>query len=278
MPDFKHVRMDLLDGPPNPMRSDSFAEGMAELISSIAEEGLHQPIGVRAKPDGRYRVIFGHRRSYACQELKWAEIPALVYAEHEGDDDTAMGSENFQRSSVNMAEEARFYRRMVTDRGMSQAEISRRWKRPPARVSQLLSLTEGNDEILHALGASAISLAQAVEIAKIGDDYGREQALHYASHDGLSAQMIRVWAEGREVSGISQSIQELKESGADQGAVNYRQQVQCNMCSQWPRLEDAVHRMMCNDCWGLLVQLYESYHSQMQAMQQAEGVEGKEGH
>lgn len=278
MPVFRYIQLALIDSPDNPMRSDSFTEGMAELISSIAEEGLHQPIGVREQPNGRFTIIFGHRRSFACQELKWETVPAFVYAENEGDNDTAMGTENFQRTQVNQAEEAAFYHRMQTERDMSIAEICRRWKRPPQRVAALLSIYEGHPDVLAALAAGQISIAQATELNKFTDDFGREQHLHYAAHDGLSAQMIRLSREQREATGQDVEIQRLKEEGQAEGAINYRSQVQCHLCQEWPKLEDAVHRMLCNDCSNLVLQLYEGYRQHLAALEQGQGAGHEEGH
>lgn len=82
-------------------------EAIRQLAESIGLHGLQQPLGVVNKPDGRYRLVFGHRRLEAVKSLGWEEVDCRVMGRL--DDDVIQeirAVENLQRQDLNYVEEA----------------------------------------------------------------------------------------------------------------------------------------------------------------------------
>ena len=170
---------------PNPYQPRSvFAPGpLAELVASLRETGMVQPILVRRRGD-RYQIIAGERRHRAAQALGLPTVPVVV---RDVPDDRLLELaliENIQRAELSPLEEAHAYERLQRELGLTQEEIAKRVgkERPTiANVLRLLRLTreardllaEGRIDAGHARALLALERAEdqaalAREAAKKG--------------------------------------------------------------------------------------------------------------
>lgn len=133
---------------PNPFqpRRDFKEEELAELASSIRENGLLQPIVVRPagnRPGAdRWELVAGERRWRAVTRLGWKDVPALV---REVDDRTLLVLalvENLQRSELGAMEEAEGYQQLVDGFGLSQKEVAEAVGRDRSTVANMLRLLQ----------------------------------------------------------------------------------------------------------------------------------------
>lgn len=137
---------------------------LAELSASMRESGLLQPVVVRPADGGTYELIAGERRWRAAQQLGWAEIGAVV---REVDDQTLLTLalvENLQRDALSAIDEARGYRRLIDDFGVSQTEVGGlvgRSRSTVANALRLLGLPASVQEMVH-VGALATGHARAL--------------------------------------------------------------------------------------------------------------------
>ena len=137
---------------PNPYQPRSvFAPGpLAELVASLRETGMVQPILVRRRGE-RYQVIAGERRHRAAQALGLETVPVVV---RDVPDDRLLELalvENIQRAELTPLEEAHAYERLQRELGLTQEEIAKRVgkERPTiANVLRLLRLTREARELL----------------------------------------------------------------------------------------------------------------------------------
>lgn len=118
---------------------------LAELSESIREYGLIQPITVRPLESGYYQIIAGERRWRASRMAGLTEVPVRVIT---ADEQRAMEMalvENLQREDLNPIEEAKGYRALLDDYGMTQDEVAQSVgkSRPAvANAMRLLALSE----------------------------------------------------------------------------------------------------------------------------------------
>jgi ParB family chromosome partitioning protein len=127
---------------PNPRQPrEVFDEdAMAELVHSVREVGLLQPIVVRPAGPGRYELIMGERRWRAAAAAGLTSIPAIVRAT---DDDVMLRDallENLHRAQLNPLEEAAAYDQLLTDFGCTHEELAARIGRSRPQISNTLRL------------------------------------------------------------------------------------------------------------------------------------------
>lgn len=115
---------------------------LPELMTSIRENGLLQPVGVKRNPDGNYTLIWGYRRFLACKKLGHKTIPAVIFIDADEDMTEEQffiinSTENLQRRDNNLKEFGRICQ--ILRKTMSVSEISARLGVPSSRVQSALS-------------------------------------------------------------------------------------------------------------------------------------------
>jgi ParB family transcriptional regulator, chromosome partitioning protein len=188
-------------------------EAMAELVHSVREVGLLQPVVVRrtGQQDGqdRYELIMGERRWRATAEAGLETIPAIV--RETGDDAMLRDAllENLHRSQLNPLEEAAAYQQLLDDFGCTHEELSTRIGRSRPQISNTLRLLKLSPPVQRRVAAGVLSAGHARALLGISD---------VDAQDRLAA---RVVAEGISVRGLEEIVA-VGESGDDGEAVRFR--------------------------------------------------------
>jgi ParB/RepB/Spo0J family partition protein len=112
-----------------------------ELMASIKQHGLEQPIGVGQTKSGKYTLIFGHRRLTACKKLGWKTIPAKISDEPDLKDFLLLNvTENIQRKDVTVIELGRVCDRLKRQMDMNEKEIATSLSIPLGKVKDAMSI------------------------------------------------------------------------------------------------------------------------------------------
>ena len=141
-------------------RQQSNAEKMEELIASIKEKGVIQPVLVRPKEEG-YELIAGERRLRAAKKLGFAQLPAIIKDVEDAEALQLALIENIQREELNPLEEAQAYQQLISGFGFTQEKIARLMGKDPSSVSNTLRLLKLPQEIQTALRKGMISMGHA---------------------------------------------------------------------------------------------------------------------
>lgn len=145
----------------NQPRKEFDKEKLAELIASIKEVGLLQPVVVRELAPNSYELIAGERRFRAAHEVGLDIIPVIIRSvADQGSLEQAL-AENLHRVELNPLEEAAAYQSLIDDFGLTQQEVADRVKRNRATISNTIRLTELPVEIQKFLVEGALSAGHA---------------------------------------------------------------------------------------------------------------------
>ncbi|MHB1017950.1 MAG: ParB/RepB/Spo0J family partition protein [Coriobacteriia bacterium] len=172
---------------PNPgqPRTDIKEEQIAELADSIKKVGVLQPILVRAHGAG-YQIIAGERRWRASRAAGLDRVPVRVMAISDTEALALALIENLQRSDLNPIEEARGYRRLIAEYGMTQAELAERVSKSRSAVTNTLRLLDLPDDIQEMLYEGRLSAGHARAILSVADDDRRHTLARKCVDEGLS--------------------------------------------------------------------------------------------
>jgi ParB family transcriptional regulator, chromosome partitioning protein len=122
-------------------RKDFAPEALQELMDSIRQHGIIQPLIVR-QSGGRYELIAGERRWRAAQELGLSDVPVIIRSANDLEVLELSLIENLQRSDLNAIEEAHGYARLAEEFGMTQEEIAVKVGRSRAAVANAMRLLD----------------------------------------------------------------------------------------------------------------------------------------
>lgn len=166
-------------------RSAFKAEKLGELIASIKEKGIVQPILVRKSAAG-YEIIAGERRFRAARELGLRKIPVIV---KDVDDASAMQLalvENIQREDLNPIEEAKAYKRLIEEFGFTQEQTARAVGRDRSSVANTLRLLSLPDKIQQLVLDDIITMGHARALLTVSDRRRQERICDKLVRKGLS--------------------------------------------------------------------------------------------
>lgn len=155
---------------PNPFqpREDFDVEAMNELVQSIREKGIIQPILVRPKGEF-YELIAGERRLRAANILQIKEIPVIIREADDRDSLEIALIENIQRKELNPIEEARAYQYLIDKFKLTQDEVSEVLGRARVTVTNILRILKLPVEIQKEIKNGRISFAHGRALLEIVD-------------------------------------------------------------------------------------------------------------
>jgi ParB family chromosome partitioning protein len=135
-------------------------EALAELVASIKEKGILQPVLVRPTPDG-YELVAGERRFRAAEAAGLSSIPAVVRKLTDREALEAALVENVQRADLNPIELAEGYQRLHQEFSLSQEKVAERVGKDRATVANTLRLLRLPTPVRQALVEGRISAGHA---------------------------------------------------------------------------------------------------------------------
>lgn len=181
---------------PNPRQPRSVfdEQDMAELVHSIKEVGLLQPIVVRSvgERDGQpaYELIMGERRWRATQKAGLETIGAIV---RDTDDDDLLRDallENLHRSQLNPLEEAAAYQQMLQDFGCTQEELADRIGRSRPQVTNTLRLMKLPPAVQRRVAAGVLSAGHARALLSVQNHEVQDRLAARVVAEGISVRAL----------------------------------------------------------------------------------------
>ncbi|MFA6378203.1 MAG: ParB/RepB/Spo0J family partition protein [Candidatus Omnitrophota bacterium] len=149
-------------------RKEFKEEKLSDLISSIKEKGVLQPLLLRRKGDG-YELIAGERRLRAAQFLKIEKVPAIIKSATDEESLILALIENIQREELNPIEESKAYKRLVEDFGFTQDHVAQSVGKDRTTVTNMLRLLSLPDEIQLSISSGDFSVGHARTILSVKD-------------------------------------------------------------------------------------------------------------
>lgn len=221
-----YAELPIADITPNARQPRSIfeEEALNELVHSIKEIGLLQPIVVRRLGD-KYELVAGERRWRASQVAGLTRIPAII---RETNDDAMLRDallENLHRAQLNPLEEAAAYQQLLDDFGCTQDQLAQRIGRSRPQVSNTLRLLRLPPNVQRRVAAGVLSAGHARAL------------LGLPSHEAMEALATRIVAEGLSV----RSTEELVAVGG--GATKRKEPKQKRAKLHAPGLQDLADRM-----------------------------------
>lgn len=186
--EFGEIDVDLIDANPRQPRTFFDEDQLSELVHSIREIGVLQPVVVRQKPGDseRFELIMGERRLRATKDAGLSAIPAII--RYVDDTDLLRDAllENLHRAELNPLEEAAAYGQLLEDFGCTQEELSERIGRSRPQISNTLRLLRLPPLVQRRVAAGVISAGHARAILGLREPEHMEILAQRIVAEGLS--------------------------------------------------------------------------------------------
>jgi len=156
-----HVPVNDIVPNPHQPRREFHAEELEELISSIKEFGILQPLTVTEKANGMFELIAGERRLRSAKEAGLKKVPVIVRSATEQEKLELALIENIQRADLSPIEEANSYAKLIEEFGLTQENVAERVGKSRSAVANILRLLNLPAEMQMALADGRISMSGA---------------------------------------------------------------------------------------------------------------------
>jgi len=187
---FAEVPVDAVVPNPRQPRQVFDEEAMAELVHSVREVGLLQPVVVRPTGPGSYELVMGERRWRACQQVGMTTIPAIV---RQTQDDAMLRDgllENLHRAQLNPLEEAAAYQQLLEDFGCTHEELAGRIGRSRPQISNTLRLLKLSPAVQRRVAAGVISAGHARTLLAVTDADAQDRLATRVVAEGISVRSL----------------------------------------------------------------------------------------
>jgi ParB family transcriptional regulator, chromosome partitioning protein len=226
---YREIDPALIEPNPRQPRQVFDEEALAELVHSIREFGLMQPIVVRAvEATGgpRYQLVMGERRWRAAQEAGMATIPAIV---RETEEDNLLRDallENIHRVQLNPLEEAAAYQQLLDEFGVTHDELAARIGRSRPLITNMIRLLRLPIAVQRRVAAGVLSAGHARALLSL--EGGAE------AQESLAARIV---AEGLSVRATEEAVTLANSTDTNKPAPPRRKPI------QMPGLQDVAERL-----------------------------------
>jgi len=178
------IPIELIDPNPHQPRRNFQTEAFDELVKSIRQHGIIQPMVV-TKNGERYELIAGERRLRAAKRLGFPTVPAIVRETRELEQLEMAIVENVQRQDLNPVEEALAYQQLLDEFGLTQEEVAEKVGKSRTTVANAMRLLTLPPEMLSALRDGKITASHGKVLLSAVTPHEREKLFAQIVHQSL---------------------------------------------------------------------------------------------
>ncbi len=190
-------------------------DALDELASSIAQNGMLQPIIARPLQNGQYQIVSGERRWRAARLAGLREVPVIV---KELDDKTTLEIgliENLQREDLNIVEEAKGYRVLIEEFSLTQEEVAKRVGKSRPVIANAMRILALPEKVLDLVLEGQLSSGHARALLPLQELYEPQAFIK------LVEQIVQKGLTVRDVENMAKKKPGKKQKAEDKNAIYY---------------------------------------------------------
>ncbi len=251
----QEIPIDNIVEPVAQVRSVMESEKLSELVNSIRQVGLIEPLIVKTVGE-KFEVIAGHRRLLACRAAELARVPCIIQETNQEREDEIKLHENFYRENVNPADEAEFYAYLIQQKKNSIEDVAKKVGKSGTYIRSRLDLLSGDEIILEAVRDGQINASVAKELNAITDREIRLNYLHYAIDSGAKLRTVQEWRKQWEREKRTEEALNQGHTQEELPEVLPKYYYRCPMCERSVEVGKVRAVSVCEDCYNEIMKQF----------------------
>jgi len=253
---YKMLSLDIIDDPEKAMRTNITPQSVESLVISIRQVGLIEPLVVKPK-NGRYEVIAGHRRKYACELANLVMVPCFISDASMEQTEMIKIHENLYREDVRPSDEALHFKYLIEHRKLSPVQIARLISKSENYVSERLAIFDYPQRLRDVLDSGQLSFSVCREFMRLNDEAKIIEYVHYAVRNGITQDAARKWVQDYKRSLEHKPIQQAVSYDPHTNQQTIESVAECFFCTTAVKLLEAVPVYVHPTCVGKRMQLLD---------------------
>lgn len=201
----REIYADLIDLPERQMRRDIDRDELHNLAENIKQNGLINPITVRAVGE-RFELVAGQRRLLACGIARIYKIPCVIMALTDAAAVSVMAAENLERRDVDVVDEANFVSIVMNSLGLTVVEMAERLNRGEQYVKDRIAIAQMPEYMQAYLKSGELKLGAALALMEIEPDEKRRLWVGLAVQDNASVRVVDYWVYQHKLGTLPESV------------------------------------------------------------------------
>jgi len=244
---FALIDTKLIDDPSKPLRSDLTPDSVADLVLSIKQLGIIEPLIVKRQGQ-RYEIIAGHRRFISAQIAQLEQVPCIIKQLGAEETEIMKLHENIYRVDIRPSDEAKHFDYLIQHLKLSPAKIAQLVGRSGSYVSERLAIFNYPSVLREALDSKKIVFSVAREFARHPDVEKIKQFTRYAISNGCTPNIARQWVTDdirefqQRTNPLSDNLGSLLDEQIENPSYN------CVLCSQAIEIQHLTIAYMHDSC------------------------------
>ncbi|QIA28114.1 ParB/RepB/Spo0J family partition protein [Thermaerobacter sp. PB12/4term] len=185
----EQVPVDRIQPNPYQPRRQFDPDALAELVESVRQHGIVQPLLLRPEGDG-YRLVAGERRWRAAQAAGLETVPAVVREFSDVEMMEIALVENLQREDLNPIEEAQGYRMLCEELGLTQEQVSQRVGKSRSHIANLMRLLSLPDDVRRLVAEGKLSTGHAKVLLSVHSPVEMRRLAAEVLSEGLTVRQL----------------------------------------------------------------------------------------
>jgi ParB family transcriptional regulator, chromosome partitioning protein len=167
-------------------------QNLDDLLESIRQKGLLQPILVRSSGHNYYEIVAGNRRYEACRRLSWRKITCQIVELDDKESFEISLIENIQRETLNSIDEARAFKSYIFEFGWGGvSDLAKKIGKSTSYVSKRMGLLDLPEQLIQSVADSKVCPSIAEELHAIKDQTKQSELANLIAQRHLSLRMAR---------------------------------------------------------------------------------------
>ena len=201
LPKIHEIPLSEIDEFPNHPFHVRLDEDMDQLVESIKERGIITPVTLRQKPDGRYEIVSGHRRTKACELAGLTTVKAEIKELSRDEAIILMVESNLQRTTILPSEKAYAYKlkmEALSHQGIACGQVGHKSRDDISdtdsgrQVQRYIRLTHLIPELLEKMDKEEIAFSVGVELSYL-DEYSQRDVLEQCEINDCTPSYSQAW-------------------------------------------------------------------------------------
>ncbi len=246
----KHIRLDKIVPPEFDQRLSSDQIADDDLLDSIKELGILEPLLVK-DIGGKYEIVFGNRRFTQAGRAGHAAVPCIVTTKTGAELEKIKIHENIKRLPLSHIDQAYTFAFLIKTYNMTETQVATVINKSIAYVSQHLSLLQSDETLIEAVHQGRLNFSQARELMHCKDADERKRLSRICEENGATSTLVKNWVHeaNRETDLINHDHDVTKQTYpiADAPVPHYP----CAVCNTPTKFDEIRVVRMCHGCHNL---------------------------
>lgn len=257
MDQIKYISLNKLNPPDFDARVTTSPDDDSELMESIKEHGVLEPLIVRNTEKG-YEIIAGKRRFIEAGNAGLSSVPCIIKKSTDSDADIIKLHENIKRLPMSHIDQGMTFKHLIDKYNMTETTVASLVGKSTGYISQHLSLLESDESLIDSVREGRLNFSVARELMHLKDKDELKRMQDICEHDGAGAAIVHNWVHESNRETLKPDNPKITYEPVPDRAQYREPSFPCQTCENKIPIKYLKVLRICPDCFHLIFSAFDA--------------------